>query len=405
MAERSSDPTPEQLQELGLEEGDLGAFDVDAPIEEVVGTEADVGDQEQTLGGTTALVTEEGAPPAKEKEPVQPATPREPAGKSVDRLTPHAEAERKHALTRTTQERPAEAPGDKPTADAPSAPTTTALAPWTPTADGRRLEIPGAVVESNGDVRIPKASLQLAQRFLAFRPAWMEERARLIEAYESRDPANHPTVVHGRMVVDQMVAAAKESPDALWDYCNGFLDNLPRLKAEAKAESAERENQRLRNRTDSIDRQAEQDQLEPMLETALTEELDSYLALPQLAGLAPQREKLLKRFWEARAEIFARSDKDYPEHGLVKGQPFLRRDVLERELTFAAELLRDQTATATAETQRAEAARRNAAALGKEPAPPPAAPVGGKAPAKPGTDGRPASREDWLDRMESLASS
>jgi hypothetical protein len=386
---------------LGLTAEDLADFDANVGV----GDESDVGDQESTLAQPPAVITEEQAAPTKVDQ--QPPS-REPAPRQPESATPHAVAERA-----SSPEERQSAAGRAPTDPAPSAPKpeSTAVVPWEPSADGRRLKIDGATIEADGTIRVPPGSVNQLMSSLAYRPAWQTERQRLHDLIRLRDPQNNEDIILSRNLAAEMMKAADPaqggSDETLWAWVQGFVEALPRLRAEAKAEAKDRENKILRSRTDREDRAAQVAELEPQLQQSLGAYLDRYLALDQFKALVPQRHRLAHRFWnELFHKVFAAADQDYPHLNppLKKGEPFVQLGVIEEELLYAAQLLEEAQKDGAAASQRDAAAKRNAAALG-DGTPPPPAPVGSRTMAgEPSSgNGRPRTREEWADRMASIA--
>lgn len=391
-------PSKEQLDDLGLDETDLTSFGTESD-DTPTGTEDQVGDQESTLPTEAAPAGEE--PTAILGDPADDA----PAPPVAAAATPEGSTSPPAPGVGSSTEAPQPVAGSPPPIPAPAPPAQPAapVQPWTFAALGQRIPVEGATVESDGSVRLPATAIRQLQGRLG------AHAQQLAQGYETRlaelNPDNNRDVILARLVTSQMQDALdKGGDDGLWEWIQRFKTELPLLREQAARRESDSRLSRYTQREQLEQQQADAAALEPQMQESIGSWLDRAVALPEYAELAGDREPLATRLWAIRGELFKLATQDDPEGRVRKGQRYLDLDVLDRELRFAADLVGRRKATATADTQRAEAARRNAAALGKAPVPPQPS-VTGPPPVATATTGRPASREEWLERMGSIAES
>jgi hypothetical protein len=392
-------PSKEQLDDLGLDEEDLGSFGTDTD-DTPVGAEDQVGDQEATLATDAAPAGDEPTAILGEATDDAPAPPA--AAAATTEPTPPAPT----PGVQQEQQPPAAATAPSASPQAPNAPPAAPTAqPWTFAALGQRIPVEGATVEADGSVRLPATAVRQLQGRLG------AHAQQLAQTYEQRltelNPDNNRDVILSRLVIGQMQEALeKGGDDGLWDWIQGFRAQLPFLKERSARVEAETRASRYTQREQQERQQAEQAELEPQMQEAIGGWLERAIALPEYAELAGDRDPLAARLWAIRGELFKVAAQDDPEGRVQKGQRYLDLNVLDRELRFAADLVGRRKATAAADVQRAEAARRNAAALGSGPAVPPQPSVTGPPPAaSAAATGRPKTREEWIDGLSKLAES
>lgn len=391
MPDERSQPTPEQLEELGLSADDLAAMDDGVGV----GGEEDVEDNEPEVDTTTAPAgtgTEPATPPAAATVDEPAAPPPPPSGSRTEEPGQPAAA----------------APPSPAAAPIPTAPKPPDQSPWVPTVDRRPLALEGATIDTEGNVRIPAAAIPRLMGHMADRGVWQEREHAYQERIRELDPANNEKVLLSQLIADEMDAVSDParggSDEKLWAWVQEFHELLPRLQADAKTRAIAAENQRLRGRLEPIDQEAERQRIEPELQRDLGSYLDRYLELPQYQALKPERARLANRIWSIKDRLIGRATQDYPEHGLQRGQFYVVFEQLEQELGFALDLLKGQKAGEQTEAERNAAEARNKAALRDPSIPPTPSATGAALPATGDKSGRPKTREEWQERMDRLAS-
>lgn len=383
----------ESLEDLGLSEEDLEGFGEDQPRGEL----GELEDQQPVQEGTTAPAVDPGQPasPAQPTQPTPAAAPTRPSAAA----TPPAPS----GASETAQPAAAAPAAQVEAQPSPEAPATK---PWTPTADGQKLEIDGATVEADGSLRIPAASLAKLQQHLAYRPHISRRFEQLQEQLRQSAPDKNEDVILARRLIREFAEANGKGEDGLWDFVQRLGTNLPAWAALARAESLTHRIHTTEQRDQSAQAEAAWQEMEPRVRAGLDGEIDAFLQDPALADLRPLRDTIAEQFWNARDRYLAIADKDYPEHGLVRGQPFVRirelRQALEERLAVARAARHGVTRDA--------ADRRNAAVLA---GPAKVPPVPSQAPAQLTTratdDGmdpnRPKTKEEWQDRLRQIANS
>jgi hypothetical protein len=262
--------------------------------------------------------------------------------------------------------------------------------PFKPRADGRDLEIPGALQYEHG-VYIPADGLPVLQRHLADREQFTQRQQALERQVQERDPAHHPDVLRAQASLQALNQLLDKGPLEVAKWLDNFQQNRPLLQAQIENAALQAQLQARQQQTSQADYEQAVTQVQQALPGYLRQNIEAAVSQdPELKALAGMGEQLLQKLWAKAPALFFEADRDYPEYGLRQGQIIVRPDVLRAEL--------HQLAQHAAEVKRLEAAaRHNRAATGRAPAKPTVTTRGRPTPAGRSTAAKPQTVQEWRD--------
>lgn len=263
--------------------------------------------------------------------------------------------------------------------------------PFTPRADGRDLEIPGALQYEHG-VYIPADALPVLQRHLADREAFSQLRTQLERQVAERDPAHHPDVLRAQQTLVALHQLLDQGPLEVAKWLDNFQQNRPLLQAQIENAALQAQLQARQQQGGQQQYEQAVSQVQQALPGYLRQNIEAAISQdPELKALAGKGEQLQTKLWAMAEYLFFEADRDYPEYGLRQGQIIVRPDRLKALLT--------QEAATAAELKRLEAAAaHNRAATGRTPTKPTVtsrgrpAPAAGRSPAS-----KPQTAQEWRD--------
>jgi hypothetical protein len=383
----------ETLDELGLDPEDLEGFGDDAP-----GEVGELEDQQPVQEGEPATPADPATQPSPTAQPSAPAPtpePGQPVAAAASPAPSGAPSTAQPAAAAPAAQVPAQPSAESPVAK-----------PWTPTADGQRIEIEGATLNADGSLTVPAGGVPKLQSSLAYRPNISKRFEELQTKLRERDPARNEDVILARELIRRVADANGKGEDALWSFLQDFPATLQRLALNARNESLTHQLQLRDSREQSAQAEQVWQEMEPIVRSGLESTVDEMLAEPAFADLKGIRDRLTAQFWRDRATYIAVADQDYPQHGLVRGQPYVMLPQLRRAIEGSLELVQG----ARQGMVRDAAAARNAAVLtpaGRVP-PVPAA-TSSQPTTRQADDGlggeRPKDIEEWRERMRRIANS
>jgi hypothetical protein len=258
---------------------------------------------------------------------------------------------------------PDAAPSDQPPPASPDSPAATPEAPAPDAApvlpiaavlkaDGTELPIKAERL-ADGALKIPADQVGNLQRHLADRSQWAVKEKGLRSQADKAARQLQQAEQRNKTVIDAIRGALGKGPDEFYEFFQGFERDFPVLLQQL-------ENQRLKGELDDaraelapVEQERTLAELQPALQEGLTTFLGDVLKDPQYAGL--DAKDASERLWDLRGVVLGFADRDYPEHGLQRGQPYVQQDVVHRELQRMARD-RQEIAKARAEVE-AERAR------------------------------------------------
>lgn len=290
-----------------------------------------------------------------------------------------------------------------PAAEAPTAPTTegaaeSAAKPYTFRAEGTDYQVPGATINPDGSLTIPKEQVAEVSTYLSegvhHRKGWRQQKEQLERRVAEAEQRGVYEVTHAKETMGRLTAmvedhvAGKVGEDgrsALTAFLEDTATEWPRLQLEAERRALQSERDTFQAGRAGEQQQVEDTQLNGALEHHVTE------IAAQFPGVDPARVLAKLRAGGVRSYFF-RADRDIPEAQLRKGDIGVKLGAIAEEFKFAAEVAQQARAAAAAA---AEQEKKNRQAVAASPAPP-AVPAAGSAPAPGAKEEIPkfASREE-----------
>lgn len=224
--------------------------------------------------------------------------------------------------------------------------------PWNPTqpftyqSGGRTHELSGALLGADGVLYVPPEAVQEVSRLVSLgrhhetvhRQQIQSFQRQLSEAKESKSQAQ----VRAEATANFWAALEAKGPQALWDFLNEWKTNKPQLEAarlKAEAEHIRKEAERMRQ-GDPEEQQARETETRVNTIEGL---IDQVRNNPQYKFLSDDQLKTFaKRLWRNQGQLFAQADRDYPEHGVQKGQLIYQTGYFDEELAEFASVAQAQ---------------------------------------------------------------
>jgi hypothetical protein len=262
--------------------------------------------------------------------------------------------------------------------------------------DRQDVAIPDAVETHNGWIAMPrKAWDQHVQPNLRDPAAYKRERSDFQRQIAELSPDRNAEVQFGRAIAGEIKKLQAGGLDAVVEWAENFLTNLPVLEANARASAAEsklkhHDTQRSESETnEAIARLATE------LPARLQTEVAEMLKRPEFQGLGLDAKELTSDLWEVRHSIFYEAPEGTPEYE-QNGGIGLKTDPIYRLLKRTADVAkrtRDNALEAT------KVKKQNAVAVGAAaPVETPPAVSTRNSPAPAGRQEKaPANLREWLD--------
>lgn len=349
---------------------------------------------------------ESGSDVAEEAEATEAAEGRPEAGE--------AEAEDQGTEDKAAEESDTEAVQDeaakaepKETDPAPTDRATTPSAkPFAYSADRTEYAVPDAVVTEipgeNGEsiemIVMPRASWNRhVQPNLADRGSWYRKEAGYQKQLAQLNPEKNPTVVQAKKLLEQMEHVLALDEDAFGEWVHNYRINAPILKSEA--EKAALQAQLEQRKSEDSEQQREVKQREDLQTIERDIPLQVQAAIERLGAKLPEatKKQIIDRLWNRAGHVYVRGWEGNP-HGLEVGELRIRTELVDDEVRFTAQLLReagvqDRKAVATE--------KKNQVAVGsqKKRAPTPAVPAKGSPAPGGGSEKDYASAADFYRDM------
>lgn len=228
-------------------------------------------------------------------------------------------------------------------------------------ADHREVEVPGALEWDHG-IYVPKDAWNgVVSRHLADREQVYQTVTGLQRQVEELQPDRNPEVLQARVTLQKFLELFDSGPEAVAQWLDNFAVNAPRLQAEIQAQTYQQQLQLRQQQSTLQDQEYMAQQLTGQLPGYLEQNIEALIGqVPELGELKGSTKQLREQLWPFARALFWEADRDYPEHGVMRGQIVVRRDALEPLLK--------QEATRRLEAKRLQAGQEhNARALGKTP--------------------------------------
>lgn len=342
--------------------------------------EAEVDDEELAQWGLDGVAEEE------EEDDDETATSPEP-GDEADPADGSAQVEPANALPGEATAEPAKPsppaspsdPSDRSALEgAPREPAQEEPRPFTFKADGKEVTVPRSqifdVQQPDGTtephVLFPLAEVRGIQHFFADRGAWREEKKQLLQQLAERDPEHHSAMVQARELTGWLWQLLDQSDEEILAAVEQMRSGRPAWEARQEAEALKRKldaRESVQVDPDPELQRLEQEEQEQQLQGALNGQLDQLLKQPEFAGVP--RDRVARRLWELRHEVFFEADADLPQAGLRKGDIGINLGYLRSYLADEAATIRSVRESAI-RAQQIE--RQNREALGTTTKPKPA---------------------------------
>ena len=275
-------------------------------------------------------------------------------------------------------------PEAAPAAPVPPQPSPTGTQTFQYQADGALRDVPGTTrIDAEGNVvftaeALPWLKQELAAAY-ASRNSWRQQLAqakaegeRLVKQAESRQVA-------ADLVLQRLKQLAEtEDENEVYEWVQGYRQNLPRLMLEAERAQLESERSGWQTEQQQREEQERVAQLVPMLTQGLDAITDRYMADPRFANLGITRDEMRQRLEQNADRVFFEN----PQTGEI----MVNTNYVESEFSYVGDLVRRYNPLT-------QAAAANAQAL-QEAKVPPAVPAKG---------GEPASTKRAMPKFKSRA--
>jgi hypothetical protein len=219
--------------------------------------------------------------------------------------------------------------------------------PWNPTqpftyqSGGRTHELGGALLGADGVLYIPPESVQEVSRLVSLgrhhetvhRQQIQSFQRQLSEAKESKSSAQ----VRAEATANFWAELEAKGPQAIAQFLQNWMVNKPQLEAARLKAEAEQ----IRGQVERMQRGDPEEQQARETETrvnTIEDLVDRVRANPQYKFISDDQLKTFaKRLWRNQGQLFTQADRDYPEHGVQKGQLIYQTGYFDEELAeFAA---------------------------------------------------------------------
>lgn len=161
---------------------------------------------------------------------------------------------------------------------------------WEIRADGQDFEIPGTRLGTNG-VWIDKESVPLVQQLLAEGVANRGSARQLREQLESENVqlrsrlTNDPDIIKAKSFNQQIMRLLASGPEAVQAWLEDFTNNRQALVAQAEQAILRQQVQERDQQLSQLREQQEADQLQPVMDDALSNTVSELAARPEFAGV------------------------------------------------------------------------------------------------------------------------
>ena len=229
-------------------------------------------------------------------------------------------------------------------------------------ADHREVEVPGALEYEHG-IYVPKEAWNgVVSRHLADRDTLFQQHQRevnrLQQEVEIRDPDKNPRVIEAGVTLQKFRELMDQGPEAVAQWLDNFAVNRPLLEAEIRAQTLQAQLEARQQQSTQYEQEQLVAQVTERLPGYVEENISALISqTPELASLKGSEKKLVEQLWPYIGSLLWEADRDYPEHGVRRGQIVPRKELFLQALK--------QEATRRDEIKRLEdAARHNQRALG-----------------------------------------
>lgn len=380
----------------GADAGPGSADEADAALDQII---------DETAPALEAALEADETPAAQPAAEGRPAPARDEQG----RFTPRAPTGQPQAPPAGALDQPPETPGE-PNAEAapegaqPAGEPEPELPPFSVRADGGTVDFPGSAVGDDG-VYFPPDQVPELQRLVAngkvyegsFRQR-LNQAALEVTREKARADGAERALSGTFAKLEEMMANG-----TLTEWLANVQQNLPIMRAEAKAKAAERQLELERTQREQLATERERSTTEPAMAQALETLLLRY-AQPYDLG-APQLAVLYQRLNSPRfrAQVFQRAAADDARLGVRRGEWLVDQTIVADEVRHYAEALGRRAVTPEERARIAAAADKNRRSLtpGKGGAPPAVSARRGPAPKAGGKVPKFASTEEadaWYDK-------
>lgn len=266
--------------------------------------------------------------------------------------------------------------------------------PFVARADGRDIEIPGAV-EAGDWIAIPKKSwYENLQPNLADRGAWIEKE----RGYKQQLEAKSESEVKAQTVLDTFADLLEKGPDAVLAWLKDFETSKGRLEVQMEKAAIQTQlDARKQQDTESEQREATE-RIKAWAPGALKGAVEDILSQPDFKDAGLDVDTLYDKLWAFGEGMFFTAEEDMPAWGVKKGQIAPRYDLIYKQVQADARMAKQWRER---QEQAAKARKDNQAATGKSKAPPAISAKGGPAPG--GKKTVPETREEWEESLFSDA--
>lgn len=293
---------------------------------------------------------------------------------------------------------PATPPGTPADATAKAPGTTPDETPFTFTVDKTDVAIPGITKGADGRIHLTESAwTRLRSQHLANRQVFVQRETQFRQAIEQvrQEQAQRQTAEQAKAqaLLSVITQAAQQGDQAIADMAYGFAQKLPQLTAEAEARFYREQAERASGRLQPIEQQQSRADALPWLWESVEGYLGEMLAQPEHTGLDPERATAALKSVEDRLFYFDPQTQQW----MIDGPVFKRELAREAEYARREAELKAQVAAAAALQQRNRAVL-DPATQPNTPPPAVSAKVAPPSPEATGS-GRPATREEWQERM------
>lgn len=301
----------------------------------------DVNPDEDDVGGAAPVPDDAGAPP--QTEPETPAESEEEAAEAPpepDELEEELEEE---------PEAPAEPVDWQPPEGGE---------PFAFRVDGTDVEVPGALRYEHG-IYVPTDAWTIVQKHLADREVISARERQFEQRIQSLDPARHPDVLQAQETLKAFQALLQQGPIEVAKWLDNYEQNRPLLEAQIQLAATRAQLEARSQQMGDTEFEQQAEQLSQQLPGYLKQNIEAAIAAdPAMKDLVGATDAVFEQLWPMAEMLFFEADRDYPEHGVRRGQIIVRPDVLSR-------LLKQQASTRAEMKRLQAAARTNAKATGK----------------------------------------
>lgn len=268
-----------------------------------------------------------------------------------------------------------------------------APAPFRFRADGVDLEVPGsAVVDIDGTphVVIPQdAWARAVQPHIRHQAAWQRREQEHRQQLREWDPANNPEVLEAREIKRRLHDLLNDEDKAA-EFFENFARNKDILIRDARIAALEAQSTAATQASEA----ASSEELQAALDVTLDQTVDAFLADPRYQGL--DREVTREKLGMLRDRIFFRATRDFPEHGVRRGDPVINYDAIHQLLAPDVKLVEKLAAKGKVDEKATEVERRNARRLDpRRPQHRTTVPARGAPSGSGAKTTEPQSREEW----------